>query len=206
MPGQFQKELADLMTNSDMASPEFAEQYEALSQRYPMQKLAYSFHPTVGPMMGAADLNASLRGEHYGQAGLDALGMIPIIGGSVKAPRRMINYVKDAYGFNKASAEAKALAEAEKASKFREVVDTGDLSNRLTAGIEGGAANLAGSAPNFSAGDYPTMVAQAGGMKKGGQVKRMAKGGHVKAKESKPTASRRGDGIAQRGKTRGTFR
>ena len=36
------------------------------------------------------------------------------------------------------------------------------------------------------------------GMRKGGAVKKYAKGGSVKS-----TASRRGDGIAQRGKTRG---
>jgi hypothetical protein len=42
-------------------------------------------------------------------------------------------------------------------------------------------------------------AAAAGGMRRGGMVKRMASGGSVKSS----SASRRGDGIAQRGKTRG---
>jgi hypothetical protein len=42
----------------------------------------------------------------------------------------------------------------------------------------------------------PTM---AGGMKKGGKVKKMAKGGSVSS------ASKRGDGCATKGKTKGRF-
>lgn len=40
-------------------------------------------------------------------------------------------------------------------------------------------------------------------MKKGGKVKKMAKGGVVKASSAKSSASRRGDGVASRGKTKG---
>ena len=53
-----------------------------------------------------------------------------------------------------------------------------------------------------STGDFMEDVRGLGrtlGMKKGGKVKKMAKGGVVKA----PSASRRGDGIAARGKTKG---
>jgi hypothetical protein len=39
--------------------------------------------------------------------------------------------------------------------------------------------------------------------KKGGKVKKMASGGMTSKSSSSPSASRRGDGIAQRGKTRG---
>lgn len=49
-------------------------------------------------------------------------------------------------------------------------------------------------------GDIARRIAEASGMKKGGKVKKMAKGGLVKASSS---AGRRGDGIASRGKTRG---
>ena len=41
------------------------------------------------------------------------------------------------------------------------------------------------------------------GMKKGGKVKAYAKGGMVSSSSKPSTASSRGDGIAQRGKTRG---
>ena len=49
-------------------------------------------------------------------------------------------------------------------------------------------------------GDIARRIADASGMKKGGKVKKMAKGGVVKAPSS---AARRGDGIAARGKTKG---
>jgi hypothetical protein len=50
----------------------------------------------------------------------------------------------------------------------------------------------------------PTMGGgKVGGMKRGGEVKKMASGGMT----SKPSsASSRGDGIAQRGKTKGVMR
>jgi hypothetical protein len=42
-------------------------------------------------------------------------------------------------------------------------------------------------------------------MKKGGKVKAYAKGGMVSGKSKASSASSRGDGIAQRGKTKGRF-
>ena len=50
--------------------------------------------------------------------------------------------------------------------------------------------------PSRTGGGMPTM---AGGMKKGGKVKKMAKGGSVSS------ASKRGDGCATKGKTKGRF-
>jgi hypothetical protein len=44
------------------------------------------------------------------------------------------------------------------------------------------------------------------GFKKGGAVKKMASGGLASSKMSKPSGASRGDGIAQRGRTRGTLR
>jgi hypothetical protein len=44
-----------------------------------------------------------------------------------------------------------------------------------------------------------------GAMKKGGKVKAYAKGGMVSGKPKASSASSRGDGIAQRGKTKGRF-
>ena len=44
-----------------------------------------------------------------------------------------------------------------------------------------------------------------GAMKKGGKVKAYAKGGMVSGKSKASSASSRGDGIAQRGKTKGRF-
>ena len=54
----------------------------------------------------------------------------------------------------------------------------------------------------FSAGQEGN--AARNGMKRGGAVKKMASGGLASSKPS--SASSRGDGIAQRGKTRGTMR
>jgi hypothetical protein len=55
----------------------------------------------------------------------------------------------------------------------------------------------------FSAGQQGN--AARNGMKRGGVVK-MAKGGLTSSKMSKPSGASRGDGIAQRGRTRGTLR
>jgi hypothetical protein len=44
-----------------------------------------------------------------------------------------------------------------------------------------------------------------GRMKKGGSVKTYAKGGMVSSKPKASSASSRGDGVAQRGKTKGRF-
>ena len=68
------------------------------------------------------------------------------------------------------------------------------------------AANLA-AAPAATPASTPTPAPAAGGanfatpMKRGGKVKKMASGGMT----SKSSASRRGDGIAQRGKTKGRY-
>ena len=52
--------------------------------------------------------------------------------------------------------------------------------------------------PSRTSGNMP-MPTMAGGMKKGGKVKKMAKGGSVSS------ASKRGDGCATKGKTKGRF-
>lgn len=75
---------------------------------------------------------------------------------------------------------------------------TADELNDIAAGVYtrgSGAASEPGQQ-----GDIARRIAEASGMKKGGKVKKMAKGGLVKASSS---AGRRGDGIASRGKTRG---
>jgi hypothetical protein len=56
----------------------------------------------------------------------------------------------------------------------------------------------------FSAGQQGN--AARNGMKRGGAVKKMASGGLASSKMSKPSGASRGDGIAQRGRTRGTLR
>jgi hypothetical protein len=56
----------------------------------------------------------------------------------------------------------------------------------------------------FSAGQEGN--AARNGMKRGGAVKKMASGGLASSKISKPSGASRGDGIAQRGRTRGTLR
>jgi hypothetical protein len=53
--------------------------------------------------------------------------------------------------------------------------------------------------PSRTGGGMPTMAGGPGGMKKGGKVKKMAKGGSVSS------ASKRGDGCATKGKTKGRF-
>ena len=53
--------------------------------------------------------------------------------------------------------------------------------------------------PSRTGGGQPIMAGGAGGMKKGGKVKKMAKGGSVSS------ASKRGDGCATKGKTKGRF-
>jgi hypothetical protein len=56
-----------------------------------------------------------------------------------------------------------------------------------------------------SGGFGPAIQAFSGAMKKGGKVKAYAKGGMVSGKSKASSASSRGDGIAQRGKTKGRF-
>jgi lipoprotein-anchoring transpeptidase ErfK/SrfK len=73
--------------------------------------------------------------------------------------------------------------------KYGNIIDntTGKVSRTIfSAGQEGNAARV--------------------GMKRGGTVKKMASGGMASSKMSKPSGASRGDGIAQRGKTRGTLR
>jgi len=55
----------------------------------------------------------------------------------------------------------------------------------------------------FSAGQQGN--AARNGMKRGGAVKKMASGGLASSKMSKPSGASRGDGIAQRGRTRGKY-
>jgi hypothetical protein len=64
----------------------------------------------------------------------------------------------------------------------------------------GAGAGFGGGAPT-SMGGAPAPM----GMKKGGRVKAYAKGGAVSSKPKASSASSRGDGIAQRGKTKGRF-
>ena len=59
---------------------------------------------------------------------------------------------------------------------------------------------LSGQVGNLTGTPQPTQQQQQQTMKRGGVVKRMASGGAVKA-----SASRRGDGCAARGKTKGRF-
>jgi len=66
---------------------------------------------------------------------------------------------------------------------------------RLPSGISPGGGQP--TPPSRTGGGMPTMAGGPGGMKKGGKVKKMAKGGSVSS------ASKRGDGCAIKGKTRG---
>jgi len=77
--------------------------------------------------------------------------------------------------------------------------------NASNEALVGGGGNPMGGGMGLSG---PIAVQQRAGplqMKKGGKVKAYAKGGMISSKPKASSASSRGDGIAQRGKTKGRF-
>jgi len=136
-------------------------------------------------MLGASAIPVGGAAAALGLRGLRAAK-------AAKASRRMADTVK-AYDAEKAAAageRARKLKEIEANSQRRKL--------KLTPGEAERADRIRTRQEMFGSGRTAREFAEAGGMKRGGKVKRYSSGGSVKS-----SASRRADGIAQRGKTKG---
>jgi len=156
------------------------EDYEHTAEKYPITKGVVDLLPGVGTAAAMADTAASLSKGHYGTAALDSLGVIPVAGPLLKKARLAGNVIKDV---KEAGALDRGLERADQAARGRAVYTAAERS--LPTGVNG---DMQVAENEYF--DRP--------LKKGGKV--------TSKKRVVFSASKRGDGIAQRGKTRGKMR
>ena len=163
-----------------MADEGLYEKQRKFRERYPVADAALNFVPYVGTAAAIDDVQDSVRKGDYTDAALNAIGVIPggkLVKGAIK-------------GFDKVDS---ALRSAIVRGSSPHLVN--DASDALLGAGIGTAASGGGA--------YGADLAKRQS-KANSDSRSYKKGGKVKTKVS--SASKRGDGIAQRGKTRGTFR
>jgi hypothetical protein len=167
---------------------------------------ALGFVPYVGQGLALDDIQSDLRGGHYGDAALDSLGLVPVAGGALrkiprvaKAGRSAYNAIRDARSTEAADAAANAARTAlERADLVPVATSAAGNISRPTSPDWGDPIGSMMSAVARAAQDpqIARVVSTEGmSLKRGGNVKRMATGGHV-----------RGCGCESKGKTKGRFR
>ena len=164
-----------------MADEGLYEKQRKFRERYPVADAALNFVPYVGTAAAIDDVQDSVRKGDYTDAALNAIGVIPggkVVKGAIK-------------GFNKVDNAARRAM----VRNGRPTYQVNDVSDALLA------AGTAAAAGGVGAYGTDLAIRQA---KADSDSRSYKKGGKVKTKVS--SASKRGDGIAQRGKTRGTFR
>lgn len=194
---ELSRKLARMIYDKDYRD-ERLNAYDEISEEHPIAKLGASFVPGVGQVMAAGDVAAEANKGNYGRAAINAIGFVP--GGKLASA-----------GINKAMAAERALGKTiapEAASTLakaseqigEKAVGRTDLGNRFYSAAEPFMHSNADAAT-------PTQVALAedtgAGYKRGGRVKKATPRAASKPVKKASSASRRGDGIAQRGKTKG---
>jgi hypothetical protein len=176
---------------------ERAGRFEELSEEYPMTKLGATFIPGVGQMIGMGDIVAEADKGNYGRAALNAVGAIP---GGAAGKTLVDRGIAAQRVAGKSIAPAAAQQAALRGERVGEkAVERTDLGNRLYSAAEPFMHSSAHAAPMQVA-----LAEDAGaGYKRGGKVKKAAPRSAAKPVKKATSASRRGDGIAQRGKTKG---
>jgi len=162
-----------------------------------MDAYSRATRPAAGNQAMAAMERATVpaqRNASSGNAAMDAFSQ-------VKAVPRNIQYATEAEKARQARIDEQNYDSDLMKSRRQAVVDT--LQN-----IPSGIANIFKPPEKVFQNKtyFNPMTNKVEKYKKGGVVKKMASGGLASSKMSKPSGASRGDGIAQRGRTRGTLR
>jgi hypothetical protein len=181
----------------DKANDERAATFDELSEEYPVSKLGASFVPGVGQALAAADVASELNKGNYGRAALNAVGFVP---GGKLVSSGIGRGIATQRAMGKTIAPEIAEQAALRGEKLGDrAIESTDIGNRFYGAAEPFMHSSGRPAPMQVA-----LAEDAGaGYKRGGKVKKAAPRSAAKPVKKATSASRRGDGIAQRGKTRG---